>query len=498
MTSPDWVGRVIDGRYRIASPLAEGGMGMVFVAEHLALKKEVALKVIHSSQADKQEALLRFAREAVTTANLEHPHIVPAYDYGELPEGGAYLVMQLVRGTTLRDLIDGGHRFTWREACDIAAQVSDAVAHAHARGVVHRDLKPSNILVEFQHGTPFARVTDFGIARLLEGAAPAEEEGSAVELDHTGLTRVGVVVGTPGYMSPEQATGEAVDERTDIYALGVVLWETITRELPFDGDTFLEVLGKQLASAPVYPRKKAPTPPRLRRLLTGMIALDKAARPPSAEALKTTLTHLARMGALVEHAEYARESAHDAGAAWLSRVRNPSLSRGERVRLFAFPVLLLGLATFGVLWATAGERSFPRDAASEPASAVHQLVSAITPEARMSPEMASQFSVLLKGDQRAQRRKAAAWFLLPKQRAAAPEVAVAVAELEVARKCTAQREALRRLVELDDERALPAVERLHRSERRGCGFLGFRDCAGCMRQELPEAVESLGGDPTKP
>jgi serine/threonine protein kinase len=217
-----WLGRVLDDRYRITERLGEGGMGAVFVAEHLKLRKLVALKVIRAELAGNGEVAARFAREAMATAQFEHPHVASAIDFGTLAEGGAYLVMQLVRGQSLRDLLDQRGQLPWPMACELLAQVADALSAARTVGIVHRDLKPENILVEVREdGSYLAKILDFGIAHVApHPATPVSGQGDEAHV----LTRIGTVMGTPGYMSPEQAVGDRVDHRTDLYALGVVLW----------------------------------------------------------------------------------------------------------------------------------------------------------------------------------------------------------------------------------------------------------------------------------
>ncbi|MCA9658358.1 MAG: serine/threonine protein kinase, partial [Myxococcales bacterium] len=210
-----WLGRTIDNRYKIVELLGEGGMGAVFVAEHLSLRKQVALKVIRPEYAGIPEIAARFTREAMATAKLDHPHVASALDYGMLPDGAAYLVIQLVRGKPLRSLLDE-RSLAWPIACDIVGQIADALAGAHAEGIVHRDLKPDNVLLELRDdGRYLAKVVDFGIARVATDAA------SHGPVAGEGLTRMGMVMGTPGYMSPEQALGEQIDHRTDLYAVGV-------------------------------------------------------------------------------------------------------------------------------------------------------------------------------------------------------------------------------------------------------------------------------------
>ncbi|MBZ0116891.1 MAG: serine/threonine protein kinase, partial [Sandaracinaceae bacterium] len=202
------IGRELDGRYRIVRSVGSGGMGSVYEAEHLALGKRVAIKVIRAELVADEETRARFEREARATAQIEHPHVTTGMDFGRLPDGGAYLVVQLVRGTSLRDRIAEGP-MPWREACTIGAQIADALAAIHAAGFVHRDLTPGNVLVaRREDGSPHVHVLDLGVAALTAESSDGR------------LTETGRVVGTTGYMAPEQALGQRVDARADLYSLG--------------------------------------------------------------------------------------------------------------------------------------------------------------------------------------------------------------------------------------------------------------------------------------
>ncbi|MCA9637698.1 MAG: serine/threonine protein kinase, partial [Myxococcales bacterium] len=283
-----WIGRVIDGRYRLDRILGEGGMGAVFVAEHLRLHKEVAFKIIRPEIASDPQISARFAREAMATAQIESLHIASAVDYGELPEGGAFLVTQLARGRSLSRHLNEGP-IPWPRAVEIAAQIADALATAHALGIIHRDLKPDNIIVgDRDDGTPLATVLDFGIASLsadaqLHPAAPNQP-----------LTSYGLVLGTPGYMAPEQAVGDKVDVRTDLYALGIILWESIRGQLLWDGESLTEIVSRQMrAPAPsVRAGDGIELPEELDALIAALLARNPNERPESAAAVRSSLRAL--------------------------------------------------------------------------------------------------------------------------------------------------------------------------------------------------------------
>jgi serine/threonine-protein kinase len=226
-------GTLVADRYRVGRKLGEGGMGVVYLAVHEALHKEVALKVLLATGRIEREAIARFEREAIATANLKHPNIAEAMDFGQLPDGGLYLVMEYVQGTTLRRLLAEQGKLAPERALAILQQVGSALATAHARDVVHRDLKPENVIVTSapesggSRATDRVKVIDFGIAKLRS----ATFGGGG-----TGLTSAGTVFGTPEYMSPEQVMGQAVDARADQYSLGVLAFELLTGKPPYKAD----------------------------------------------------------------------------------------------------------------------------------------------------------------------------------------------------------------------------------------------------------------------
>jgi serine/threonine protein kinase len=240
--------------YRIIEPLGEGGMGTVYLAEDTLLGRRVAVKFpIPTKEHDFRG---RFLREARAISELSHPGIAVLFDYGETSDGQPFLVMELCKGQPLSDLIRKG-RLSLSSAVDIVTQVATALAEAHARNVIHRDIKPSNIMVDEQGR---AKVLDFGLAKQLTEEQVLHSEPEALTL-LSAKTGSGVVLGTPAYLSPEQATGGAVDGRSDLFALGAVLYESITGEMPFSGNTLIEIASKVLQVDPEYPSKRNPRIP---------------------------------------------------------------------------------------------------------------------------------------------------------------------------------------------------------------------------------------------
>src|SRR4029079_10608972 len=201
------IGRVLADRYRVEHLLGSGGMGSVYRAEHVLMKKAVALKVLHREMTYHPEVVARFEREAIAAARIVHPHVAAAMDCGRLDDGSFYIVLEYVDGKSLRALIDEGPVELGR-ALAVAAQIADGMAAAHAAGIVHRDLKPDNVMLVTQSdNADFAKILDFGIAKVDVSDVPVESQRV--------LTRIGAVMGTAGYMAPEQALGQTVDHRAD-------------------------------------------------------------------------------------------------------------------------------------------------------------------------------------------------------------------------------------------------------------------------------------------
>jgi eukaryotic-like serine/threonine-protein kinase len=527
-----WTGRVIDDRYRVVRLLGEGGMGAVFTAEHLTLHKKVALKVVRAELAGNGEVAARFAREAMATAQFEHPHVASAIDYGTLPEGGAYFVMQLVRGRSLRWLMSGEKKLPWRRACEIAAQVADALSAAKAAGIIHRDLKPDNILVERREdGSDLVKVLDFGIAHIQprDAAAPAGAQA------HRALTRVGTVMGTPGYMSPEQAVGDKVDHRTDLYALGVVLWETIAGRELWDAPDLTSVVTRQMTEAVPKLRELVddPTlPAEVDELLQRLLARNVVERPEHAAEVRDTLRRLAHASApafspqLALHAlDKLRESSV---GPWIRSAIERYGAQPPRTRkLQAGGAAVAALSLVMILAATgddtkaaapAGQEQSPAAEAAtnakteaeakagtetkaEKPSMIEKVVLAAAdavqkaaPKPKAPPpypaELEEDVKTLFEADAYRDRRAAA-----DKIHAYVPAENIAtyvrvVAELERARGCKPRKVAIGKMRTQPDARFLPTLQRYARASRSGCGFLSLSDCYACIRGDLRRAIDA--------
>ncbi len=237
-------GQVLDGRYRIVAKLGEGGMGEVYAAEHVHIEKRVAVKLLRHEILANPEAVTRFRQEARSASSIGHKNIISIEDFGKLTDGRIYLCMELLEGEPLNDLLEqplGPERIL-----NILIQTCHGLAAAHEKGIVHRDMKPENIFVTIApDGTEIPKLLDFGIAKV------SGNDGD------NGLTRTGTIFGTPFYMSPEQALGQRVDHRADIYAMGVIMYECFAGSIPFSGESFMGILTKHITAEPDPPARRA-------------------------------------------------------------------------------------------------------------------------------------------------------------------------------------------------------------------------------------------------
>jgi eukaryotic-like serine/threonine-protein kinase len=283
---PDLAGKEIAGRYRILKKLGEGGMGAVYRAEQISLKRAVAVKLLKPELGSHQTILQRFNAEAHAVAKLSHPNTVNIYDFGQDTDGSLFIAMEFIEGRSLREAIQQEGPFSPARALAIALQVAASLSDAHAHSIVHRDLKPDNVMLQDRgKHKDVVRVLDFGIAKL-------RDDNRATQ---AAMTQAGDMLGTPQYMAPEQIRGEAIDGRTDVYALGCMIYEMVTARLPYEAPTIMAMLSKHLLETPVPPTQRRPElalPPAIDQLVLSAMAKNPDERPATMDQLSELMTAL--------------------------------------------------------------------------------------------------------------------------------------------------------------------------------------------------------------
>src|ERR687892_807369 len=280
------IGTVFDGRYRIVRKLGAGGMADVYLAEDQELGRRVAIKILNDRHAADDSFIERFRREAKNAAGLSHPNIVSIYDRGEA-EGTYYIAMEFLDGRSLKELIVSRGPAPVNVAIEYARQILDALRFAHRNGIVHRDIKPHNVIVDAEGRV---KVTDFGIAR----AGTSQ------------MTEVGSIIGTAQYLSPEQAKGAPVDQTSDLYSVGIVLYELLTGKVPFSGDSPVEIAMKHISAAPEPPSTlRADIPPDLDKIVLRALAKTPEQRYRNAEEMDRDLLRVAQGVAVSRETEEA-------------------------------------------------------------------------------------------------------------------------------------------------------------------------------------------------
>lgn len=348
------IGRVIGGRYEILQRLGAGGMATVYLANHRLLERKVAVKILNPEYASDEEFVRRFRREAQAAASLSHPNIVSIYDVGH--EGDIhYIVMEYVPGETLKELINREGPLPVRRAVDIATQICDALVCAHRNRIIHRDIKPHNILLT-EDGR--AKVSDFGIARAAASAT---------------LTHSGSIVGSVHYFAPEQARGSITDEKSDVYSLGIVLYEMLTGKVPFQGESPISVALRHVQERIPSPRETVPSiPPEVERIVMQAAERDPQQRYQSAAQMLGDLRRVARMLPGADERDLDDEAAekelklYDGEAAVRSRSGKRKKPQRRSRRSAAMVVgallgaILLGLLLRGIfLWLNPGTVEVP-------------------------------------------------------------------------------------------------------------------------------------------
>jgi serine/threonine protein kinase len=276
------LGRTIGGKYRVDTLIGRGGMGRVYRATDLTLDRPVAVKMLEAGLLEDSNMARRFQREARAATRLSHPNSVAILDFGQTDEGVPFLAMEFVAGRSLTRVVAEEFPLAHERVVRIVAQILAAVGEAHAHGVFHCDLKPENVMIVSRRDErDSVKVLDFGVAKMVD-------PGPGL----TKLTQAGTVTGTPGYMSPEQARGEALDGRSDLYSVGVILYEMVAGKIPFDAETPIGLLTRMLVDRPPRPSVRSPhvhVPVALEALIMRALSVDRDGRPASAEAFREAL-----------------------------------------------------------------------------------------------------------------------------------------------------------------------------------------------------------------
>jgi serine/threonine-protein kinase len=290
---------LLDQNYELITELGRGATGTVWEARSRATSEIVAIKILHSHLLESATARKRFQREVESASNLHHPHCIEVLGHGQTADNTSFLVMERLYGTTLESLLENSGPLRQERAIKIAAQILDAIGAAHRLGIVHRDLKPCNVmLIDRDSDSDFVKVCDFGLAKAIEADADSSSSAAGVVQNYiSSTTRPGEICGTPAYMAPEQACGEPIDARADLYAVGVMLFRAIVGQLPFSGRSILALLSMHLTVLPPNPSKLRPDLgifPPLENLILRALAKDRAERPSSAEVFRADLLQIQR------------------------------------------------------------------------------------------------------------------------------------------------------------------------------------------------------------
>ncbi len=275
------VGTTLRDTFQLVRVLGEGGMGRVYAAQHVRIaSKRFAIKMLHPEYARQPQVLARFLREAEATAAIESPHVVEVYDVDRTPEGRPYIVGELLQGRELSDHLARSGKIEMGPAVRIVRQICKALEAAHAKGIVHRDMKPENVFLTGDLQRPTIKILDFGISKVESADGPA-------------LTKTGMIMGTPSYMSPEQAKGQKIDHRTDIYAVGAILYALLTGRKPFEGNDPTSIMARVLREDPPPPRGVEPTiSEAMERIIQRAMAKNPQDRYPSVHELDEALAPL--------------------------------------------------------------------------------------------------------------------------------------------------------------------------------------------------------------
>jgi serine/threonine-protein kinase len=474
------LGTLVDGRYRIDGILGAGGMGRVYRAEHTGIGRYVAIKMLHADLGHNSEAAARFQREAMASGRLDHPNIVGVSDFGVL-DGRPYLVMEALEGESLGTRLERDRYVPWRDAVEIVRQVLQGLGHAHTRGVVHRDIKPDNIFLTRKDGQLIVKILDFGIAKLYAG-----------DPDDPMATRIGLTVGTPTYLSPEQAVGAAIAPPSDLYSATVVLYEMLAGRPPFNDDD-------PVARATAHVTR---TPPALSDVAPGVtipLALDtivqRGLKKMVADRIATADDYLALLDEVAAPAPRLLHTPPkgtptatpaEIGVMPTARLATPppEASRPTRLRTQGSELPpVAGAVSLAGLQLPVSRSWLKVGIAVAALLGLILLAFALSKKSPPAPEPAVK---------PAKHAEAAAQpMTVPRDVEA--QLKALLYDLQSGRTCADRKAAIPKLVELHDPRAIPALKAARFNMHGGVLGINQDNWNACLKTEAEAAVKALGG-----
>ena len=481
---------MLDGRYRVDAILGKGGMGRVYKGEHTGIGRTVAIKVLHTALGGNKEAMQRFQREALASGRLDHPNIVGVSDFGVVEGGGLYLVMEALEGEPLGARLERDKRIPWPEALEMIRGVLAGLRHAHDKGVVHRDIKPDNIFLARKDGDQVVKILDFGIAKLYAGNA-----------DDPASTRAGLTVGTPAYLSPEQAVGGAITPAADLYSTSVVLYEMLTGRPPFEDTDPLAIMTAHVSREPPAFGQVAPgvaIPPAVETLVNRGLAKVAAERVGSALAYMSEIDQILRANG---HGSRAGVITPPTGSASLVIPAGPHAPLANATPMpflneigtaptgptaAALPVAAATIATSPSLrMPSAADSGTPIPKAWLKAAGVLVLVGVLVAialavfrnkdEVPANPQPSVSPPPPIVAEDRDLKLKAL------------------LHDLEAGKTCPERRTAVLALQDLGDPRAIPDLKKWRHRMYGGLVGIGESDANACLTKDADAAIKALGG-----
>ena len=497
------VGSLLDGRYRVDAVLGVGGMGRVYKAEHTGIGRAVAIKVLHSRLGGSKEAAQRFQREALASGRLDHPNIVGVSDFGVTDDGSLYLVMEALEGEPLGKRLEREQRIAWPEAVAIIRCVLAGLKHAHDKGVVHRDIKPDNIFLARKDGELVIKILDFGIAKLYAGNA-----------DDPAMTRTGLTVGTPTYLSPEQAVGGAITPASDLYSTSIVFYEMLTGRPPFEDTDPLAMLTAHVSKDPPSFAEVAPgvdIPPGIESVIHRGLAKVSAERIGTALDYQRLLDDAVRASGF-DPSTSTSSSAVPRASTQLPIPSGPHAMPGAPSDFLATPMpqsytpMPMAYPEMGSAPTAASMDSLPRQirpvslADHEPLPRKYKVAALLI----VAVAIIGALYFLIGGstDPKKDVKQPPTPVGTTKPSVVTVPVPVvdnetrlkaALHDLETGKTCADRKAAIPTLVEIGDKDAIPALRRARYRMRGGVLGIGDSNTNACLKADAEQAIGALGG-----